>query len=122
MTHKVVVTPQARIELYEAAIWWAENRSVEQAQRWLTAIERRIRELGDRPEQDPLARESDAFPVDLHQVAFGLGSHPTHRIVFEIPDTDVVVHAIRHVAQDDLSPDDLHHFVNREADDDDDDE
>ena len=119
MTHNVVVTPQARIELYETAIWWAENRDVDQAQRWLVGIERRIAELNERPQQHPLARESIAFPVEFRQVTFGLGSRPTHRIVFEVHGEEVVVHAIRHVAQDDLSPDDLQHFSTHEGSDED---
>lgn len=107
MIQRVVVTPKARIELYNAAIWWAENRDADQATRWLEGIEAAIDALRQNPEQYPAARENDDLPVQLRQQTFGLGKKPTHRIVFEIRVDELIVHAVRHLARDDLTREDL---------------
>ncbi|MEQ1825062.1 MAG: hypothetical protein ABL921_03925 [Pirellula sp.] len=38
MTRDVQILPRATSQLLESASWWAENRSVAQAARWLTEI------------------------------------------------------------------------------------
>ena len=39
MTYEVRLQPRAKLQLYKAALWWAENRSTEQAVRWLEGFE-----------------------------------------------------------------------------------
>jgi plasmid stabilization system protein ParE len=107
--HRVVLTARALQQLSDSSRWWAENRSAEQALRWLTGFEAAIAGIADRPERFPLARENHFadLPYPLRQLVYGLGKRPTHRAVYEVRDQTVYIVAIRHLAQDDLSPEDL---------------
>jgi plasmid stabilization system protein ParE len=89
------------------ALWWSENRSAEQAIRWLDGLDTALQSLKSHPERYGLARESDAFDVDLRELRYGLSTKPTHRAIFEIRDDEVIVYAIRHVAQRDWEPGNL---------------
>ena len=42
MSYRVVLLPRAEQQLYEAALWWADNRSLDQALRWLAGFEATI--------------------------------------------------------------------------------
>lgn len=107
MTYRVILTPNARQELYDDAIWWAEHRDADQAARWLDGFELTLRTLAENPEKHPLASENDVFPVELRQMHYGLSKRPTHRTVYEIRGDEVIVHGIRHLARHDLTQDDL---------------
>ncbi len=56
-----------------------------------------------------MARESDLYdmPYPVRQLLYGLGKKLTHRAVFEIRGDTVYVVAVRHLAQDDLSSEEL---------------
>ncbi len=54
-----------------------------------------------------MARENAAYDRKLRELYFGLGKRPTHRAVFEIRESDVIVHSIRHLAQADLTQEDI---------------
>ena len=107
MTYRVVITSKAEAELCEAAIWWAEHRSQEQAVRWLDGFETAISGLSTTPEKHPLAREDADFSFTLRQLVYGLGRKPTHRALFRIRDDAVIVYGIRHLVQRDVTPEDL---------------
>lgn len=107
MTRQVVVTARAKKELYEVALWWAANRSTEQAIRWLEGFETAIRSLAQDAERQPLVSEASTLPRELRQLNYGLGRRKTHRAVFEIRDDKVFVHTIRHLAQDAIMVDDF---------------
>ena len=107
MTRQVVVTARAKKELYEAAVWWAANRSTEQAIRWLEGFEAAIQNLAQDAERQPLVSEASTLPRELRQLNYGLGRRKTHRAVFEIRDDKVFVHTIRHLAQDTITEDDF---------------
>jgi hypothetical protein len=51
--------------------------------------------------------ESEALNVVLRELLYGVRSKPTHRAVFELRNDEVIVHSIRHLAQRDLTPQDL---------------
>jgi len=106
LKYEVVILPRAKIQLYNSALWWADHRSKRQAAEWLTGFEAAIESLGDTADDQPIARESDAFPFVVRQMHYGLGRTKTHRAVFEIRGNKVLVFAIRHLAQQDLTPDD----------------
>ena len=55
MTFRVSLSSRAELQLYTNALWWAENRSTEQAVRWLDGFQRELRSLLDDPNQSPLA-------------------------------------------------------------------
>ena len=103
----MVVTHQARLELLESARWWAEHRSESQADRWLSGFEVSLSRLADNAEKLPLAPEAGAFDFPLHQLSYGLRGRPTHRAVLRISGDRVEVLAVRHLARQELSPEDL---------------
>ena len=107
MTYEVRLQPRAKLQLYKAALWWAENRSTEQAVRWLEGFEAALQLLAHNPERWPLCPERDSAPCEIRQLTYGLGRTKTHRAVFAIRQDKVVVYAIRHLAQDVLTADDF---------------
>ena len=107
MTRVVQILPRASIQLYESASWWAENRSVAQAARWLVEIESAIAGLASETDRHPLAREAEAFDFPLHQMNFGVSRRPTHRVLFAFDDARVIVYAVRQLSQSDLTPVDV---------------
>jgi plasmid stabilization system protein ParE len=109
MSYEVFITSKAKSHLVACARWWSEHRSPDQAARWLDGFEAAIGSLSEHPEQHGLARENDfnELPYPARQLLYGLGNRPTHRAVFEIRGDTVYVVAVRHLAQDDLSSDEL---------------
>ena len=107
MSFTVVLTDRAARELEETARWWAEHRSTIEAERWYTAFLQAIFSLERHPERCPFARENGILPHEVRQLAFGLGSRFTHRAVFTIRDDIVVILSIRHLARQDIVPDEL---------------
>jgi hypothetical protein len=69
-------------------------------------FEAAIAGLAESPETHSIAREDELydFPFTVRQLLYGVGRKSTHRAVFEIRDDTVYVHAIRHLAQDDVIP------------------
>lgn len=108
MTYEVYVTDKASGQLLEAARWWAEHRSAEQAERWYDGVVNAIDSLKDNPERCALARENDDVPVTIRELYYGLGAKPTHRAIFVVRPDRVVVYSIRHLAQRDVTVDDLY--------------
>jgi plasmid stabilization system protein ParE len=107
MTHRVTFTSKAKREFNEAAIWWAEHRSVEQAAQWLDGLESAILQLAEDPERHPLAREDEHFSFSLRQLLFGIGPKPTHRLLYRVRDDEVIIYGVRHVARRDVRPEDI---------------
>ena len=103
MTYKVEIAPSAQADINEAYLWWAENRSKEQADRWYGELLLSIETLRSMPLRCPLCDESDLRPGVIRQLLFGLGNRITHRIVFTVSDQTVSIVRVRHVAQDALS-------------------
>jgi plasmid stabilization system protein ParE len=93
--------------MLDQAPWWSENRSAEQAFDWLEGFEQALGSLAEHPERCPVARESEAFDFVVRELHYGLRNKATHRAVFEIRGDEVIVHAVRHLAQRDLESDDI---------------
>jgi plasmid stabilization system protein ParE len=100
MKYEVVLTNEAQQNARSAYRWYAE-RSQEVAERWCTGLLEALSSLESEPQRCPLANENDQLPIELRQLLFGSGQRITHRIIFAIRPTKVVIHAIRHVAQQD---------------------
>lgn len=107
MKYSVVLTDRAHADLETAYSWWAENRSREQATKWYNQFANAIESLSRQPERHSLSYESDRFPFSIRDLRFGVGKRPTHRAVFTIRPDMVLVLAIRHLAQRELTPDDF---------------
>ncbi len=97
MNYDVVVADRAAEELESAARWWAEHRSLNQAERWYDGFIQAILTLDQAPDRYPLARENHKFPFEIRQFVFGIGRKRTHRAVFTIRQDTVVVLSIRHL-------------------------
>ena len=107
MSYRVILNERAEAQLEGAYLWWREHRSIEQATRWYNGFLDCLNSLRDNPDRCGLARENPKFPYSVHELLYGLGHHSTHRALFTIRDDIVFVFSIRHVAQRDVSPDDL---------------
>jgi plasmid stabilization system protein ParE len=109
MSYRVFITSRAKLQLTQSAMWWAENRSLEQAASWLDGFEQVIAGLSTNPERFGLARENEIYnlPHPVRQLLYGLGKKATHRAVFEVRGDTVYILAIRHLAQDDVALEDL---------------
>ena len=107
MTYLVMLTDRAHVEMEAAFSWWAEHRSQAQAAQWYNAFADAIESLANDPDRCPISRENNQFPYEIRDLYFGIGRRRTHRAVFTIRKDLVLVLAIRHLAQQDLSPDDL---------------
>jgi plasmid stabilization system protein ParE len=107
MMHRVIISIRAEREIQESALWWATNRSAEQASRWLHGLDQKLQSLAEAPTRWPLAAENGQFAYELRELHFGIGRHPTHRAVFTIAEDLVLVLTVRHTAQDELRPEDL---------------
>jgi len=107
MNLPVIIMPEAEQNLWDAAQWWATNRSIAQAQRWYDGFVDMLESLADQPQRCPLARENGDFPYELRELHYGIGSRPTHRALFTVRPDAVVVLSIRHGSQRDVTPDDL---------------
>lgn len=107
MSFQVIFANRAADELKAVARWWAENRSVEQAERWYAEFVEAIASLTENPQRRALARENDHFPFGVRQLKFSVAGRSTHRAVFTIQGSSVVILAIRHHAQSDLASGEL---------------
>ena len=107
MRLEVELTAKAIGDVEGCRQWWSENRSAEQAERWHRACDAALDSLPTRGPRCPLARESRRAPVELRQLAFGVGRRRTHRLVFSIRAERIVVYRVMHLAQRDLSSEDL---------------
>lgn len=105
--HILVITELAQRELDQAHDWWAENRSRAQADRWYGGFIREILSLESDPLRCPLAPESDQFQEEVRQLNYGIGGRRTHRALFVVRETTIVILRVRHLAQQPLGAGDL---------------
>jgi len=73
----------------------------------LGRIESAIGGLAMDPDKHPAASESNQFTLDLQELRFGLRNSKTHRVVFAIRGNTVRIYAVRHLAQDFLTQEDI---------------
>ena len=99
---QIKITEPAEADIDQAFVWWSENRSAEQAVRWYQEIKLAIATLRRMPERCPVVPETKLSAVGVRQLLFGVGLHPTHRIIFVIESDKVVILRVRHHAQDTL--------------------
>ena len=104
---EVKLTEKAYQQLKQSAQWWANNHSSAQALQWYEGFLRALLSLEKNPERFQFAPESAALSIELRELHYGLGRRKTHRALFAIRTDSVVVYAIRHLAQQEITGDDL---------------
>ena len=96
------------IEDFDSTRIWYENHSTDAAMKWILAVEKAIDSLEHDPHRFHKISDQGHFPVLLQELSFGTSRRRTHRMIFAIrSEANVVVYAIRHLAQRELTPDDL---------------
>jgi plasmid stabilization system protein ParE len=104
---RLIITEPAKADIHAAFVWWRDHRDPRQAERWYRDVYAKMLTLEQNPLRYPKAPEYDLLPEGVRQLNFGIGSRPTHRILFTVADDVVTVLRVRHVAQADLTADDL---------------
>jgi len=107
MKHRVIITGKAEQDVLSNHLWWGENRSVEEANRWLEGIYAAMNRLAITAERHTFATETVLRKSEIRQANFGLGRRPSHRIIYAIDGHQVVVFRVRAFKQHDIDSDDL---------------
>jgi len=107
MSFQLRITGPAERDMRENHRWWSENRSSEQADRWLIGIDKIIYSLCETAEHHTLATETVLRKAGIRQVSFGLGHKPSHRIIYAINGQNVIIFRVRAFKQQDLDIGDL---------------
>lgn len=100
--YRVRITDVAEDDIRRNYHWWAEHRSAEQAANWLFGIRQAMLSLDTMPERHGRADEHELMQADIRQVGYGIGARPTHRILYEVHDEEVVIYRVRSARQDRL--------------------
>jgi plasmid stabilization system protein ParE len=108
MRYVVRISPTAKRELMTIADWYRLRAGAsEVGDEWYSGFIAALEGLRANPRICSIARESDRAAVRLRELHYGSGKRTTLRAIFEIHGEEVRIHAIRHVAQRDVSPDEL---------------
>ena len=91
----------------DAAVAYRRGKSVSAAARWRAALLARVATLEQSPDRCPVADEAGDLGLDLRQLLFGKGRN-VYRILFTIQSQTVVIHRVRHAAQDRLNLGDVY--------------
>ncbi|QDT67955.1 Plasmid stabilization system protein [Planctomycetes bacterium MalM25] len=106
-TYRVRITAPAEADVRANYRWWAENRSADQAAVWLFGVRQAMLSLNTMPDRYGYADERELMRVDIRQMSYGVGSRPTHRLIYEIVDKSVVIYRVRSARQDRLTLEDV---------------
>jgi plasmid stabilization system protein ParE len=107
MTYRVVIAERAATEIDEAAVWWAHKHSVDEAKHWYAGIRAAIAGLEGFPMRCPIVAERHELPYEVRELHYGLGPKPTHRVLFTVIRTTVLVLTVRHTSRNDVLPNEL---------------
>ena len=107
MPNDVRTTTRAKRDMHRVYNWYRKNASQREADRWYNGIMRSLDQLKRDPDRFSVIHEDDEFGVEFREMLYGSGRRKTHRVIFAIRPDAVIVHAVRHFAQDDLTLDDL---------------
>jgi plasmid stabilization system protein ParE len=97
MIYRIVVTPSAKADIFEALAWFREN-SQDYAERWLWELSVAMSSLMKFPERCPVALENEAFDTEVRQRLFGKRSQ-VFKILFSLRSGDVFILRVRSTRQ-----------------------
>lgn len=106
MIREVEFTDRATRDFDETLTWYL-RQSATAATKWIDAVERAVEQLEAEAEAGSPVPESQRLQITLLQTLIAVGKKPTHRMVYAIRDRTVTVYAIRHLARDELTEDEL---------------
>lgn len=107
MTYRLRITAAAESDIRLNHQWWSENRSIDQANRWLVEIDRMIYALRSTADRHTFAIEPALRSANIRQAPFGLRGSQTHRVLYRIEGDEVVIFRVRASHQDVVGLDDL---------------
>ncbi|MDZ4849909.1 MAG: type II toxin-antitoxin system RelE/ParE family toxin [Pirellulaceae bacterium] len=99
----ITVLPSAERDIEQNFAYWSQTRSSDQSERWYSSIYQAIQTLKLFPKRCPAAEEADLHPTGIRVLFFGIGQHPTHRILFTVIESDVYILRVRHLSQNFLT-------------------
>lgn len=105
MSYRVVIQPEAKLDLLQAAEYIADH-APHAAERWLNGFFQEVQSLSRRPEQWPLAPEAAFLHVELREWHYRTKSSVT-RALFVIVDDEVRVLRVRRPGQESLRQQDI---------------
>ena len=106
MGHAILVLPAAEADIRRNVRWMVQHVSDASAAKWHAAIYAAIAKLSHDPQRCPRAEEADDLGIDLRERLCGRWRQ-VFRILFTIDEETVIVHRVRHAAQDWITADDL---------------
>lgn len=104
--YEVKFTGNAVNDFQLISTWYAAKSIVAEA-KWIAAVEKALDLLERNPLQFARVLDADLQSLHLQQFNLGVGRRLTHRMVFAIRPKKVVVYAIRHLSQAELTADDI---------------
>jgi len=107
MTYLVVLSERAAAEIEEIAAWWAREHSIDEAKHWYAGIRAAVAGLETCPIRCPIAAELREVSYEVRELHYGLGPKPTHRVLYTVTRTTVLVLTVRHERRDSLHADDI---------------
>ena len=108
MTKFTVEFTRSATQSFNEICDWYSDQSASAEEKWIDAVGRVLDALESDPLRYPPADEPELASMKLQQLNFGVSSRPSHRCVFIVrPSQRVVVYAIRHHAQANLTPEDI---------------
>lgn len=107
MNYHIRMTQAAEKDIRRNHEWWSENRSVEQADKWLIGIDKLIYSLCETADRHHPVRESRLRERGVKQAHYGTSKKYTHRVVCEILGDTVIVYRVQAFKQDAIGVDDL---------------
>jgi plasmid stabilization system protein ParE len=106
MDRVVQVFPQAELDLRRIGRSIRERVSTKSSVKWMGKLQKAIESLSTSADRYPEADEAFVLGRDLRMCIVGNRSH-VYRIIFTIVENRVLIHCVRHAAQDQLTEDDL---------------
>lgn len=108
MSLQIEIPAEVKRQLRGIARWYRdESGSSDVAQAWFDGMCAALESLRHNPERCGLAHEDVDFPFELRELLYGSGRKKTHRALFRVDGATIVVLAIRHVAQRDVTRDEI---------------
>lgn len=106
MRHDIRTTPRAEADIDSYVIWVQQLISPASSARWHERLRSKIRTLENHPGRYPLAFEAAELGIELREMLFGR-QRQVYRILFTIDGQTVIVHRVRHAAQNWLTSNDI---------------